>query len=543
MPVLRKQHSSKSNLLPVYLWQANILAFLLLFAIGAGVFGIQMHGLSRAFFNDARDHARLAAGIIFLNARHAITSRKVLEEILEKQLNNTAEFVNYLDQVEPFSMSELSAFAREAGLAGVGIIRGNSTVAEGPGNWLQDMALKVCSQPAGLIHISSRHLFVQAMHDRKTGNCIYLGIRSDDIEKLQQRIGLENTLREIRGLNGIAFADFKQEKGGDGSVAALRQEEGNAAAVLTRWHGIPVVEITMPAGTGRLLLGMDAAPLFTTKARIVRYFLMFSAVLLTVGAILTYVLYRFQKAYLIKVRAYERRLADQREEAAMGRAAAGIAHEIRNPLNSVAMGLQRMQFDSEGGSVPQKKLLKVMLQEIRRTDRIIAGLLTYSRPVNVNWQPVILADIFREQVELAGQGIDARGITVSSTLQECTLYGDPDLLRQMVSNLTKNAIEALPDGGEIQASIRCTDRHVRLVISNRCDPHHITNTDRFFEPYFTTRTRGTGLGLAICRRIAEAHGGTINIDMHNIDMQRDIFAVTVTLPVKGPSGNNEVESN
>ncbi len=531
MPLLKNRPDNRSNPLPVHLWQANILAFLLLFAIGAGVLAIQMHGLSRTFLNDARDHARLAAGIIILNARHAITSQKVLKKILEKQLGNTAAFVNYLDQVEPFSTSELSAFAKEAGLAGVGIIRSDGSATQGPDNWLSDHGREVCSKHAGLVRFRDRHLFVHAVIDSETGTCVYLGIRADDIEKLHERIGLENTLKQIRELNGIAFAYFTQGKAGKNNNSHVTQKENDATAVLTRRDGIPVVEVTMPAGSGQLILGMDAAPLFATRVRLLRYFIMFSAVLLTVGTILTYVLYRFQKAYLRKVRAYERRLADQREEAAMGRAAAGIAHEIRNPLNSVAMGLQRMQFDTRGEKESQKKLLKVMLKEIRRTDRIISGLLSYSRPITINSRPVVLADVFREQVELASQATLAQGITVSSNLQECTQTGDPDLLRQVVSNLIKNAIEALPDGGEIRASIRCQGEYVRMVMSNRCGEDNTVDHERFFEPYFTTRTRGTGLGLAICRRIVEVHGGTINADVH-----QGIFTVTVTLPVDARVG-------
>jgi len=298
MPISKKQPDNASHQLPVYLWQANILAFLLLFVTGAGVLGIQMHGLSRAFIDDARDHAKLAAGIILLNARHAITSRNVLEEILEKQLGNTAAFVNYLDQVEPFTPSELSAFAKEAGLAGVGIMRRDGSRAQGPADWLQNQGRELCQRPAGLIHLSSRHLFVQVMHNTETGTCVYAGIKSGDIDRLRQRIGLANTLRKIRELNGIAYADFRQGKESRGSSANPGQEEKNTSAVLTTQNGVPVVEVTMPTGSGRLVLGMDATPLYATKARILRYFLMFSAVLLSVGALLTYVLYRFQKAYL-----------------------------------------------------------------------------------------------------------------------------------------------------------------------------------------------------------------------------------------------------
>ncbi len=510
--------------LPFQLWQANIIVFFLLFAIGAGVFGVQIHRISETFLEDARDHARLAAGIILLNTRHAMMSDQVMSEIIASLLGNTARFVNYLESVEPFSERELEAFADESGLAGVGIQRNTGVRIEGPVGWLRKGHAEVCSS-GGLFHFPDEHLLVFSYIDSLSSECIYLGIKADKLEKLHEKIGVKSTLKEIARLQGIAYARFVRNKGGNGAQELLRAGEKTTAHLLKR-HGRPVVEVRMPTDAGVLFLGMDATPLYKTRRRMVRYFFMFSSVLFVAGAGLTFVLYRLQMAYVKQVRSYERQLAAGREEAVLGRAAAGIAHEIRNPLNSVAMGLQRLLMEGSVGD-SSRQLVKVMLDEVRRTDRIISRMLEYSRSVKVSWSQVDISRIVEEQIELSGPALERHDITVSSSLAQCVHRGDNDLLKQLVSNLLKNAIEAQQDGGHIDIEVKIEDAHVVLTMTNPCHMDESLTGDQFFDPYFTTRTRGTGLGLAICRRIVQAHHGTIQADIDD-----GLFTVTVKLPIE-----------
>ncbi len=517
--------------MPLQLWQANIIVFFLLFAIGAGVFGIQIHRISETFFEDARDHARLAAGIILLNTRHAMMSDQVMNEIIASLLGNSARFVNYLESIEPFSARELEAFADESGLAGVGIQRNNGVRIEGPSGWLKKRHSEICST-GGLFHFADEHLLIFSYIDSLSGECIYLGIKADKLERLHQKIGVKNTLKEIARLQGIAYARFVRNRGVDGAQELLRAGAKTTAHLLKR-HGRPVVEVRMPTDAGVLFLGMDARPLYKTRRRMVRYFFMFSAVLFVAGTGLTFVLYRFQMAYVKQVRSYERQLAAGREEAVLGRAAAGIAHEVRNPLNSVAMGLQRLLMEGAVGD-SSRQLVKVMLDEIRRTDRIISRMLAYSRTVKVSWNPVDISRIVEEQIELSGPALERHGITVSISLAQCVHKGDTDLLKQLVSNLLKNAIEAQPNGGRIDINVSMEGAHVVLTMSNPCHMDETLSGDQLFDPYFTTRIRGTGLGLAICRRIVQAHHGTIQADIED-----GVFTVTVKLPVEPPVSDKQ----
>ncbi len=512
---------------PFRLYHANIIVFLLIFLTGAGIFGVQMHWLKRTFINDVKDHARLAADIVLLNTRHAILSRTVMDDILSGLMGNSARFINYLESVEPFSSDELAAFAEESGFAGAGILRSDGIKVEGPQDWLRHDIAKRCSSER-LLHFPLDHLTVYCYPDKQSGDIIYVGLKTENLEKLQQRIGVENTLREISALHGIAYAKFIKKRS-DGTKITERIISANTTAQLkSDENKRPVVEVQIPVHNGTLVIAMDAAPLYKTRKRMAHYFMFFSVLLFSLGAVLTTVLYKYQQAYMENVRSFERRLAAEREEAALGRAAAGIAHEIRNPLNSVAIGLQRMGMNHDGSSHSSRQLIQLMLHEIRRADRIISGMLTYSRPVTVSYKRTNIADIVREQLEIAQPGFDERGITVISNITDTFINGDPDLLRQLVSNLINNAREALADGGEMEVRLWKEGDHIFLQVINPFSGEEMSEIDRIFEPYFTTRLSGTGLGLAICKRIVDAHSGRIDAKIEN-----GRFIITAVLPARG----------
>ncbi len=504
---------------------ANILAFILLFCTGAGIFGIQMQWLKQSFISDAKDHARLAADIISLNTSHALTSLSVMYDILAGPMGNNARFINYLESVEPFSPEELEAFARESGFAGAGILRADGVRIEGPSGWLHSDPSGMCSS-RGIQHIESQHLVVYFYPDKNSGDCIYVGLRADRIEELQSRIGVENTLREISALHGISYARFFSKTG---EFLSSRQETGDfssSSGISIENNNRPVVEVRMKVKGGVLVIGIDATPLFKTRKRLVRYFVFFNAILFSVGALLTVVLYRYQKVYMDRVRSFERRLAREREEAALGRAAAGIAHEIRNPLNSVAMGLQRLGMEQDQSAAPgRKQLVDVMLDEIRRVNRIIEGMLAYSRPFTVSARRINLREIVQEQALLLEPRMSARNIVCSFELDDAWVCADQDLIRQLVANLLSNALDAQADGGVVEIKVWAQGEERCLKVINPCSGHEPPDLERIFEPYFTTRVTGTGLGLAISRRIVKAHGGKIRAEVKN-----GRFAVTVTIP-------------
>jgi two-component system, NtrC family, sensor histidine kinase HydH len=227
---------------------------------------------------------------------------------------------------------------------------------------------------------------------------------------------------------------------------------------------------------------------------------------LTIGTVIGLLQNRME----IKTRTYERQLSKEREDAALGRAAATIAHEVRNPLNALGMGLQRLQMEARELAPEHLRVISLMLDSVRRANGIVSGLLDYAKPQKPVMKPMrldlVVDDILSAYLPSCGE----RGINVTWSVK-ChePIQGDRDLIGQVVENLLRNAVEAQPAGGFIDIAVKREARAIALTVRNQGFSLATDEVERIFEPYFTTKAQGTGLGLAISRRIAEAHGAEI----------------------------------
>jgi two-component system sensor histidine kinase HydH len=200
--------------------------------------------------------------------------------------------------------------------------------------------------------------------------------------------------------------------------------------------------------------------------------------------------------------------------AALGGLAAGVAHEIRNPLSSIkGMASYFGSKFSEGS--PDREAAQVMINEVDRLNRVISELLDFARPSDLNRQPTEIPALLAQTLKLVAQDAAAKDIEIH---QECTLAPDDrpmldgDRLAQCLLNLYLNAIQAMPAGGDLTVKADKL-KAGGLVIEIRDTGAGIPAADlsRVFDPYFTTKTSGTGLGLAIVHKIVEAHDGRIHL--------------------------------
>jgi len=199
--------------------------------------------------------------------------------------------------------------------------------------------------------------------------------------------------------------------------------------------------------------------------------------------------------------------------AAVGRLAAVVAHEIRNPLSSIK-GFATY-FRQRYAAVPDDvKVADILIQEVERLNRVISELLEYSRPLSLNRTRTNLAELVRNTLRtIEGQaqekGVDLRA-DLPADVTEAAI--DPDRMTRVFLNLFLNALAAMDKGGVLSVSIaRQDDRTLRATVSDTGAGIRGEDIGRIFEPYFTTKPSGTGLGLAIVQRIVEAHGGEIGL--------------------------------
>jgi two-component system, NtrC family, sensor kinase len=202
---------------------------------------------------------------------------------------------------------------------------------------------------------------------------------------------------------------------------------------------------------------------------------------------------------------HQAQLVQSEKLAGVGRLAAGVAHEINNPLAVILGYAHLLQKHAEG---PLRDDLGIIEQETLRAKEIVDGLLDLSRPLQVAREPVDLRAAAEEVVERLREAAVLDGVEVSIA-GAATVEGHPSKLRQVLSNLVRNAAEAAGPGGAVAVSLEELDGQAAVAVRDSGPGLDAAALSRLFEPFFTTKDRGTGLGLAISRAIARAHGGDI----------------------------------
>src|SRR5882724_8895479 len=259
----------------------------------------------------------------------------------------------------------------------------------------------------------------------------------------------------------------------------------------------------------RLRLGFTISPLFSEAGD-------------TTGTVIT-----FQD--LTHIRALEETSRRQDRLAAIGRMAASIAHEIRNPLAAMRGSIQMLRADMEGES-SQTELMEIILRESDRLNRIISDFLSYARPRSIIQSKVDVGELLRQTFTLLRHSAEiSEGQTIEEEVPASPVLIDADSeqLQQVFWNLARNALQAMPTGGTLRATVQ-KQSHNRLRIASSDTGRGMSpeQVEHLFEPFSST-TGGTGLGLSIVYQIIRDHGGTINV------RSREGQGTTITIELPG----------
>jgi two-component system sensor histidine kinase HydH len=214
---------------------------------------------------------------------------------------------------------------------------------------------------------------------------------------------------------------------------------------------------------------------------------------------------------LTQMQRLKEEVARSQRLAAIGSLAAGVAHEIRNPLSSIK-GFATYFKDRYRDAPEDQKTAEIMIQEVDRLNRVIGQLLEFARPMTIEKRRVSLNPLIRHSLRLIEGDLLRKGIRIRQgplcDPDEISL--DPDRFQQVLLNLYLNAIEAMDDGGTLAVDCRKEDRGwIRVTVSDSGRGIREEDLSRIFDPYFTSKSSGTGLGLAIVHKIVESHGGEV----------------------------------
>ena len=205
---------------------------------------------------------------------------------------------------------------------------------------------------------------------------------------------------------------------------------------------------------------------------------------------------------------------------ALGRLAASVAHEVRNPLGAIDIQLQLLEQDlsSAAGELtgPVYRHLSIAQTEMKRLDRIVRNFLRFSRTPDLHLQHLSLNDVVRRVFDLVSPEARERGVELVLDLsrEPATVDGDDNQLGQAILNMAVNAFQSIEGTGQVGVKTRVdrTAKQVCLAISDTGRGIPDEEIDRIFEFYYTTKDEGTGLGLSIAQRIIFQHGGHIDVE-------------------------------
>jgi signal transduction histidine kinase len=270
------------------------------------------------------------------------------------------------------------------------------------------------------------------------------------------------------------------------------------------------------AGIARLGLKRDSMVKILKDNRVHMFIFMFFMVLITLLSM--WLLYHNQNRHLARMEEMGKQLQKAERLSALGQLAAGVAHEIRNPLNALSMANQRLKReyipdDTEKGKELQT-LTNVIRDEINRLNGIIEEFLTFSRNRRLKLQNFPIVEILQKIINLAGEEIQSRGITIKTDWSNNhTMFPmDVNKMQQAFLNLFKNAMESISGSGTIAISVEAdgTDRII-IKISDTGSGMSPEEMEQIFNLEYTTKEKGLGLGLPLAHEIIHNHGGGIRV--------------------------------
>jgi two-component system, NtrC family, sensor histidine kinase PilS len=243
---------------------------------------------------------------------------------------------------------------------------------------------------------------------------------------------------------------------------------------------------------------------------------------------------------LTDLRRMERHVQRAERLATVGQLAAGVAHEIRNPLAAISGSIELLR------QVPQtseddRSLMDIVTREIERLNTLIGDLLDYANPRPLQIIEFDIGILLAETIAVAQQDKGRTGVDMELSCDtSIRVLGDADKIRQVVWNLIRNAHDASPNQGTIRVEARTKGSDVEISISDQGAGMTGEQASRVFDPFFTTKKKGTGLGLATCHAIVADHGGRIDVDTV---LGRGTTMTVVLTNALAPSQNLKSEKN
>jgi two-component system sensor histidine kinase HydH len=522
-----------------------------------------------------------------ISSRNAILSNALMEETIAQRLLDNARLVDQLLLSRPPDREWLQRLSAANGLARIDLLDRRGHPYEPPPRPPMMPGMMMARPPATAAEAQDRHAMMMymwgrrwappsaeseappAVRDRKFWEGTVLGVAvaarsfpgiiavhadAHSVLDFSRTIGVQHQVEELGrqgGVDSIALLDHDLtvlahsdparvgQRETDEALRAALENRRMLARMVQRDASNTVYEVAKPLAleggrTGLLRIGLSTATMDRVWRRDRLVAVLMAVVVLGLGALGMATIFFIQNRHLTEIKALESEMARGERLATVGNLAAAVAHEIRNPLSAVSMGLQRLRAEFEPAEREEyRRMVDLVQGEVRRLNAIVEEFLSLARPIQLRPEAVAVAGLLDEIRRLVEPQAGPAGIVVEETIPAGLppVRADRDRIKQVLLNLVLNALEAMPSGGRVTLGAAASDRALTFTVADSGSGISPELLPRVFEPYVTTKTKGLGLGLAIARRIVEAHGGRIEAES---GAQGTCFRVT--LPQDGAAG-------
>lgn len=376
-----------------------------------------------------------------------------------------------------------------------------------------------------------------AVARKSNPGAIIINVHADYLNRFRSEIGLSKIIKEIGAKPGIEYLIYEDPFN---RIAAQKGESGpphlpqpfhtfpNLSAVKSSQitlssTGKEVLEIRHPFSfrgkwIGLMRVGLSLSKLKETERAMITQALWFGGLLISLGVIGILLIFfnQYRHYHQHKIREEEIQKADKL--ISIGKLAAGVAHEIRNPLNAISMAIQRLQNEFlPPTEEDQKHFLQfssVIREEIKRVDKIITDFLNFTKQRQPVKASISLTRLIDDLLLFLSAEAEKNQVAIQKSYseEEIKIWCDPDQIKQCLINIIRNAIQAMPDGGKITITTQVSQEEALIKIHDTGPGLSPSQIDRIFEFYYTDKEGGVGLGLPISQKIMEDHCGRIEVE-------------------------------